>query len=62
MRSWIIGTISRYRFPLTLLVILQLGCGVLIAVQPRYYQQLVSLAIDGQHANLWTSGLPFSSN
>ena len=58
MRSWIAGVISRYRFPLTLLVILQLGCGVLMALQPRYYQQLVSLAVNGPHANLWTSGLP----
>ncbi|MDP2045785.1 MAG: ABC transporter ATP-binding protein, partial [Deltaproteobacteria bacterium] len=58
MRSWIIGIISRYRLPLTLLVVLQLGCGVLLALQPRYYQQLVSLAVDGQHASLWTSGLP----
>ncbi len=58
MRSWIAGVISRYRFPLTLLVILQLGCGVLMALQPRYYQQLVSLAVNGRHANLWTSGLP----
>ena len=58
MRSWIIGIISRYRFSLTLLVIFQLGCGVLMALQPRYYQQLVSLAVNGQYANLWTSGLP----
>jgi len=58
MRTWIIGIISRYRLPLTLLVVLQLGCGVLLALQPRYYQQLVSLAVDGQQANLWTSGLP----
>jgi ABC-type multidrug transport system fused ATPase/permease subunit len=58
MRSWINGIIVRYRFPLTLLVIFQLGCGVLMALQPRYYQQLVSLAIDGQHANLWTAGVP----
>ena len=58
MRSWITGIISRYRFPLALLVIVQLGCGVLMALQPRYYQQLVSLAINGQYANLWTSGLP----
>ena len=40
------------------MVIMQLGCGVLVALQPRYYQQLVSLAIDGQQANLWTTGLP----
>ena len=58
MRSWIIGITSRYRLPLTFLVIVQLGCGVLLALQPRYYQQLVSLAVDGQHASLWTSGLP----
>jgi ATP-binding cassette subfamily B protein len=58
MRSWILGIISRYRFLLGLLVIVQLGCGVLLALQPRYYQQLVSLAVDGQSANLWTSGLP----
>ena len=58
MRSWIIGITSRYRFPLTLLVVIQLGCGVLIALQPRYYQQLISLAINGQSANLWTTGLP----
>ena len=58
MRAWIFGIISRYRVPLALLVVVQLGCGVLMALQPRYYQQLVSLAIDGQYANLWTSGLP----
>jgi len=58
MRSWIVDIISRYRWPLTLLVILQLGCGVLMALQPRYYQQLVSLAINYQHANLWATGLP----
>jgi ABC-type multidrug transport system fused ATPase/permease subunit len=58
MRSWIVDIISRYRWPLTLLVILQLGCGVLVALQPRYYQQLVSLAINYQHANLWATGLP----
>jgi ABC-type multidrug transport system fused ATPase/permease subunit len=40
------------------LVIFQLGCGVLMALQPRYYQQLVSLAINGPHDSLWTSGLP----
>ena len=58
MRSWITGTISRYRWPLALLIILQLACGMLVALQPRYYQQLVSLAINGQYANLWASGLP----
>jgi ATP-binding cassette subfamily B protein len=58
MRSWIKRIIVRYRFPLALLVILQLACGVLMALQPRYYQQLVSLAINGPHDNLWTSGLP----
>lgn len=58
MRSWITGTISRYRWPLALLIILQLACGMLVALQPRYYQQLVSLAINGQYANLWASGMP----
>ncbi|MGD0217434.1 MAG: ABC transporter ATP-binding protein [Desulfobaccales bacterium] len=58
MRSWITGTISSYRWPLALLIILQLACGLLVALQPRYYQQLVSLAINGQYANLWASGLP----
>lgn len=58
MRSWILGIISRYRFLLALLIAVQLGCGVLLALQPRYYQQLVSLAADGHTANLWTSGLP----
>ena len=58
MRSWITGIILRYRWPLTLLIILQLGCGMLLAPAACYYQQLVSLAINGQYANLWTSGLP----
>ena len=31
---------------------------MLVALQPRYYQQLVSLAINGQYANLWASGMP----
>jgi ABC-type multidrug transport system fused ATPase/permease subunit len=58
MRAWIAAIISRYRWALTLMIVMQLGCGVLVALQPRYYQQLVSLAIDGPKANLWTSGLP----
>jgi ATP-binding cassette subfamily C protein len=62
MRSWIISILRRYRLPLTLLVIMQLGCGLLIAVQPRFYQQLVDLAINGQHANFWTQGLPLLKN
>ena len=58
MKAWILGILSRYRLLLALLVTVQLGCGVLLALQPRYYQLLVSLAVDGQAANLWTSGLP----
>jgi ABC-type multidrug transport system fused ATPase/permease subunit len=58
MRAWIAGIISRYRWPLLWLVGVQLGCGVLVALQPRYYQQLVSLAVNGQHADFWTTGLP----
>jgi len=58
MKSWIHSVIVRYRLPLTLLVTYQLGCGVLMAVQPRYYQQLVSLAVNGPHDHLWTAGLP----
>jgi len=58
MKSWIHSVIVRYRLPLTLLVTYQLGCGVLMAVQPRYYQQLVSLAVNGPHDKLWTAGLP----
>ena len=58
MRAWITGIIRSYRRPLMLVVVLQLGCGVLVALQPRYYQQLVSLAADGSPRNLWTMGLP----
>jgi ATP-binding cassette subfamily B protein len=58
MRSWIHSIIVLYRWPLTLLVVFQLGCGVLMALQPRYYQQLVSLAVTGPYGNLWASGLP----
>jgi ABC-type multidrug transport system fused ATPase/permease subunit len=58
MRAWIVSIISRYRWPVALLVVLQLGCGVLMALQPRYYQQIVSLAVSGHYANLWAAGLP----
>ncbi|MBM4284147.1 MAG: ABC transporter ATP-binding protein [Deltaproteobacteria bacterium] len=58
MRAWITGIISRYRLPLTVLVVIQLGCGVLIALQPRYYQQLISLVVAGRYEHLWSSGLP----
>ncbi len=58
MKSWIAHIISRYRWPLILVVSVQLGCGLLVALQPRYYQRLVSLAIEAQHANLWSTGLP----
>ena len=58
MRSWIASIIKRYHKSLRLLVILQLGCGLLISLQPRYFQQLVSLVVEGSLANLWTAGLP----
>lgn len=41
-----------------MLVLLQLGCGLLVSLQPRYFQQLVSLVIGETHSGLWARGLP----
>lgn len=53
MKSWVGAIILRYRLQLVLLIGLQLACGLLIALQPRYYQQLVSLAMDGPSPALY---------
>jgi ABC-type multidrug transport system fused ATPase/permease subunit len=58
MRNWIPTVISRYKSPLTWLVLMQLGCGLLVSVQPRYFQQLVSLVVGEAHSDLWARGLP----
>lgn len=43
---------------MTLLVLMQLGCGLLVSLQPRYFQQLVSLVIGETQSGLWNRGLP----
>jgi ABC-type multidrug transport system fused ATPase/permease subunit len=58
MKTWIAAVIRRYRKPLTLVVLIQLGCGLLVSLQPRYYQQIVSLAMDQNQADIWARGLP----
>ena len=58
MRDLIRTILVQYRNPLILLVLMQLGCGLLVAIQPRYFQQLVSLAISGPQTDLWNKGLP----
>ncbi len=58
MTCWIVSIIERYRYPLIFLVLMQLGCGLLVSLQPRYYQQLVSLVITEGGADLWSAGLP----
>ncbi len=60
MKAWIAIVISRYRGFLALLVFMQLGCGLLVSLQPRYFQQLVSLVVTEIHSGLlWDKGLPF---
>lgn len=58
MRTWIVTAILRYRGPMALLVLLQLGCGLLVSLQPRYFQQLVSLVVAETHSALWVKGFP----
>lgn len=57
MVNWALSIIVQYRRHIFLLVLLQLACGILIATQPRFYQQLVSLAISGDHLTLWSQGI-----
>ena len=58
MNGWIKSVLLTYRRPLAFIVIMQLVCGLLMALQPRYYQEIVSLAIKEVHGGLWAAGLP----
>lgn len=58
MRALVARTIVPHGASLALILVLQLACGVLMAVQPRYYQQLVSLVAGGVHAAPWMQGVP----
>ena len=52
------GILLRHWRPLSTLVLLQMGCALLVSLQPRYYQQIVSLAIEAPSAALLERGLP----
>lgn len=41
-----------------MLIILQIGCAVLLSLQPRYYQKIVTLAVSDKGSALLFEGLP----
>jgi ABC-type multidrug transport system fused ATPase/permease subunit len=58
MTPWILKALFRYRRMLSVIIIIQVTCAILLALQPRYFQQLVSLAIGGARGTLLAEGLP----
>jgi ATP-binding cassette subfamily B protein len=59
MKQWTIGILLCHWRPLSTIVLLQMGCALLVSLQPRYYQQIVSLAIEAPSDTLLNKGLPF---
>ena len=57
MKKWIIRTITRYRSMIIAMLIIQLGCAILVSLQPLYYQKIVILAVGGMKQGLLTEGV-----
>ena len=57
MMKWIVMTILRYRHMITVMLIIQAGCAMLISLQPLYFQRIVSLAIRDIKSTLLAEGL-----
>lgn len=58
MKTWLLQITFQYRRPIGVIIIIQMGSAVLLAIQPRYYQRLVSLAVGGAESGLLAEGLP----
>ena len=57
MIRWIIRTVLRYWGMLAAILTIQIGCAILVSLQPRYYQRIVTLAIGDAKSELLAEGL-----
>lgn len=57
MIRWIIRTVLRYWGMLVAILTIQIGCAILVSMQPRYYQRIVTLAIGDTKSALLAEGL-----
>lgn len=57
MKTWILKTAGAYWKSITALICIQGLCALLISLQPRYYQQLVSLAMDRSQNSMMAKGI-----
>ncbi len=55
---WLLKTISEHGKAIVALIAIQIVCGILISLQPRYFQQLVTLVIDGADGQMMSRGIP----
>ena len=58
MKKWILNTAGRYKRMIMVMISIQIGCAILLSIQPRYYQKIVTLAVSDKGATLLTEGLP----
>jgi ABC-type bacteriocin/lantibiotic exporter with double-glycine peptidase domain len=58
MKKWLLKTLSQYWRTMTVLILIQVAAGLLVSLQPRYYQRIVSLAIGDTESTLLAEGLP----
>lgn len=58
MKKWILKTIRRYWRMITVMISIQVGNAILVSMQPRYYQKIVTLAVNDKGESLLTEGLP----
>ena len=54
MKKWILNTVGRYKQMITVMISIQIGCAILLSLQPRYYQKIVTLAVSDKGAPLLT--------
>ncbi|WDP91928.1 MAG: ABC transporter ATP-binding protein [Desulfobacter sp.] len=58
MKKWLFSILGRYWARITWIVCLQAATALMVSIQPRYFQQIVALAVDSRGRELAEKGLP----
>lgn len=58
IKAWVVKTVNRYRGVLAAIIALQIASALLVSLQPRYFQKLVTLAVSDASPALLEKGFP----
>ena len=57
MWNWVLSTLRPYRAQLAGLLAVQMACAILASLQPRYYQQILSIVVHDKASGFLSQGV-----